>query len=88
MPRLLRLWWVPQGDTAVDGAFSYPVDDPAIYQLESQRQQMVIGEDLAPCQMKSSPSCAITVRYLTKVFYFERAPDSGFIHRATIRRRR
>ena len=46
---LLRLWWVPQGDTAVDGAFvSYPVDDLlAILSLESQRQQcMVIGEDL------------------------------------------
>jgi 4-alpha-glucanotransferase len=80
---LLRLWWVPQGDTAVDGAFvSYPVDDLlAILSLESQRQQcMVIGEDLGTVPDEIVAKLRDNGIYSYKVFYFERAPapDSGF----------
>ncbi len=46
---LLRLWWIPKGEGAKDGAYMYyPVDDMmAILALESHRYQCtVIGEDL------------------------------------------
>ena len=78
---LLRLWWVPQGSTAVDGAFvSYPVDDLlAILALESQRHQcMVIGEDLGTVPAEIVTKLRDNGVYSYKVFYFERAPDSGF----------
>ncbi|WP_024872054.1 4-alpha-glucanotransferase [Tolumonas lignilytica] len=80
---LLRLWWVPQGCTAVDGAFvSYPVDDLlAILALESQRHQcMVIGEDLGTVPAEIVAKLRDNGVYSYKVFYFERAPapDSGF----------
>ena len=80
---LLRLWWVPQGSTAVEGAFvSYPVDDLlAILALESQRHQcMVIGEDLGTVPDEIVAKLRDNGVYSYKVFYFERAPapDSGF----------
>lgn len=46
---VLRLWWIPYGETADHGAYvQYPVDDLlSILALESKRHQcMVIGEDL------------------------------------------
>ncbi|MDQ6191857.1 4-alpha-glucanotransferase [Klebsiella pneumoniae] len=46
---VLRLWWIPYGETADHGAYvQYPVDDLlSLLALESQRHRcMVIGEDL------------------------------------------
>ena len=46
---LMRLFWIPPGGTAADGAYvHYALDEMlAIVALESQRNRcMVIGEDL------------------------------------------
>jgi len=71
---LLRLWWIPKGDSAVNGAYiRYPVDDLiAILALESQRHQCtVIGEDLGtvPKEIVSKLRNAGILSY--KIFYFE-----------------
>ncbi|MDU8923637.1 4-alpha-glucanotransferase [Pasteurellaceae bacterium LIM206] len=71
---LLRLWWVPKGDSAVNGAYvRYPVDDLiAILALESQRHQcLIIGEDLGtvPKEIVSKLRNAGILSY--KIFYFE-----------------
>lgn len=71
---LLRLWWIPKGDSAVNGAYiRYPVDDLiAILALESQRHQcLIIGEDLGtvPKEIVSKLKNAGILSY--KIFYFE-----------------
>ncbi len=71
---LLRLWWIPKGDSAVNGAYiRYPVDDLiAILTLESQRHQCtIIGEDLGtvPKEIVSKLRNAGILSY--KIFYFE-----------------
>lgn len=71
---LLRLWWIPKGDSAINGAYvSYPVDDLiAILALESQRHQcLIIGEDLGtvPKEIVSKLKHAGILSY--KIFYFE-----------------
>jgi 4-alpha-glucanotransferase len=45
---VLRLWWIPYGETADHGAYvQYPVTICCRSALESKRHQcMVIGEDL------------------------------------------
>lgn len=71
---LLRLWWVPKGDSAVNGAYvRYPVDDLiAILALESQRHNcLIIGEDLGtvPKEIVGKLKNAGILSY--KIFYFE-----------------
>lgn len=71
---LLRLWWIPKGDCAANGAYvRYPVDDLiAILALESQRHQcLIIGEDLGtvPKEIVSKLKNAGILSY--KIFYFE-----------------
>ncbi|MDN3612218.1 4-alpha-glucanotransferase [Vibrio ostreicida] len=80
---LLRLWWIPNGESATKGAYVYyPVDDMlAILALESHRHQCsVIGEDLGtvPDEIVGILSDAGIHSY--KVFFFETSPqDGGYI---------
>ncbi|MEQ1967720.1 4-alpha-glucanotransferase [Xenorhabdus nematophila] len=72
---LLRLWWIPQGETADKGVYVYyPVDDLlAILALESQRNHcMVIGEDLGIVPEEIVDKLRERGVYSYKVFYFER----------------
>ncbi|MDX7987126.1 4-alpha-glucanotransferase [Xenorhabdus sp. 12] len=72
---LLRLWWIPQGETADKGVYVYyPVDDLlAILALESQRNHcLVIGEDLGIVPEEIVDKLRIQGVYSYKVFYFER----------------
>ncbi len=83
---MLRLWWIPYGETADHGAYvHYPVDDLlAILALESQRHQcMVIGEDLGTVPVEIVGKLRKSGVYSYKVLYFEsdhektvRAPDA------------
>ena len=78
---LLRLWWVPKGDSAKQGGYVYyPVDDLlAILALESHRNQsMVIGEDLGTVPEEIREKLAENGVYSYRVFFFEQAKDGGF----------
>lgn len=78
---LLRLWWIPRGATAAEGAYvDYPVDDLlAILALESQRQRcMVIGEDLGTVPDKIVAKLRDGGVYSYKVLYFEQTSDRAF----------
>ncbi|WP_058910395.1 4-alpha-glucanotransferase [Entomohabitans teleogrylli] len=71
---MLRLWWIPYGETADQGAYvHYPVDDLlAILALESQRHQcMVIGEDLGTVPAEIVSKLRDGGVYSYKVLYFE-----------------
>ncbi|NHB93861.1 4-alpha-glucanotransferase [Photorhabdus cinerea] len=72
---MLRLWWIPYGETADKGAYvHYPVDDlMAILALESQRHRcMIIGEDLGIVPEEIVGKLRDSGVYSYKVFYFER----------------
>ncbi len=78
---LLRLWWIPAGETADKGAYvHYPVDDLlAILSLESQRHRcMVIGEDLGTVPVEIVSKLRESGVYSYKVLYFERDEESNF----------
>lgn len=71
---MLRLWWIPYGETADQGAYvHYPVDDLlAILALESHRHQcMVIGEDLGTVPQEIVGKLRRSGVYSYKVLYFE-----------------
>jgi 4-alpha-glucanotransferase len=71
---MLRLWWIPYGETADHGAYvHYPVDDLlSILALESQRHQcMVIGEDLGTVPVEIVGKLRKSGVYSYKVLYFE-----------------
>uniref|UniRef100_UPI0036DB84B0 4-alpha-glucanotransferase n=1 Tax=Photorhabdus sp. RM322S TaxID=3342825 RepID=UPI0036DB84B0 len=72
---MLRLWWIPYGETADKGAYvHYPVDDLlAILALESQRHRcLVIGEDLGIVPEEIVSKLRDSGVYSYKVLYFER----------------
>jgi 4-alpha-glucanotransferase len=78
---LLRLWWIPAGETADKGAYvQYPVDDLlAILALESQRHHcMVIGEDLGTVPVEIVSKLREGGVYSYKVLYFERDEENNF----------
>ena len=78
---LLRLWWIPKGKGAADGAYVYyPVEDMlAILALESHRHQCsVIGEDLGTVPDEIVDILADAGVHSYKLFFFEVAEDGGF----------
>lgn len=71
---MLRLWWIPYGETADYGAYvHYPVNDLlAILALESHRHRcMVIGEDLGTVPEEIVGKLRKGGVYSYKVLYFE-----------------
>ena len=78
---LLRLWWVPKGDTAQEGSYVYyPVDELlAILALESHLNQCsIIGEDLGTVPADIVGKLQENGIHSYKVFFFEQAADGGF----------
>lgn len=81
VPGLMRLFWIPAGKTAREGAYvHYPLDDLlAIVALESQRNRcIVIGEDLGT--VADELRVALAQRHLLsyKLLWFERTHDGEF----------
>lgn len=77
---LLRLWWIPKGEDATQGAYIYyPVQDMlAILALESHRYQCsVIGEDLGTVPDEIVDILADAGVHSYKVFFFETSEDDG-----------
>ncbi len=76
-----RLFWIPEGASAVDGGYVHaPLDDLiAITALESQRAQcVVVGEDLGtvPAGLRERLTAAAILS--CRLLYFERDADGGF----------
>ncbi|WP_368163393.1 4-alpha-glucanotransferase [Aeromonas sp. R6-2] len=77
---LLRLWWVPPGESAAKGAYIYyPVHDLlGILALESHRNQcLIIGEDLGTVPEGIDVTLKENGVHSYKVFFFERSKEDG-----------
>ncbi len=77
---LLRLWWIPRGESATNGAYIYyPVKDMlAILALESHRHQCsVIGEDLGTVPDEIVEILRDAGVHSYKVFFFETSKEDG-----------
>jgi (1->4)-alpha-D-glucan 1-alpha-D-glucosylmutase len=78
---LMRLFWIPPGRTARDGAYvHYALDEMlAIVALESQRNRcMVIGEDLGTVADAMRAALARFEVLSYRLLYFERHDDGSF----------
>ncbi len=78
---LMRLFWIPDGRSARDGAYvHYAMDEMlAIVALESQRARcMVIGEDLGTVADAMRQALARRDVLSYRLLYFERSGDGGF----------
>jgi len=78
---LMRLYWVPLGAPASEGAYvRYPLEDLlAVLALESVRNEcLVIGEDLGtvPDELRHALHAAGVLSY--RLLYFERDPQGSF----------
>jgi (1->4)-alpha-D-glucan 1-alpha-D-glucosylmutase len=78
---LYRLYWIPPGASAAEGAYvCYPFDDLlTILALESHRNEcMVIGEDLGtvPDEVRAGLSRALVMSY--RLFMFEREDNGDY----------
>ena len=79
---LLRLFWIAEGHSAAEGVYvRYPFTDlMRILALESQRGRcLVVGEDLGTVPEGFRPAMRALGVLSTRVLYFERGPDGGFI---------
>ncbi|KII76319.1 4-alpha-glucanotransferase [Vibrio renipiscarius] len=77
---LLRLWWIPKGGQATQGAYVYyPVEEMlAILALESHRHHCsVIGEDLGTVPEEIVELLREAGIYSYKVFFFETSRQDG-----------
>lgn len=79
---LTRLFWVPRGAGARDGAYvRYPLDElMAIVKLESHRNRcVVVGEDLGtvPDAVREALAAARVLSY--RLLYFQRDASGGFL---------
>ncbi|MGQ9921849.1 MAG: 4-alpha-glucanotransferase [Desulfobacca sp.] len=75
-----RLYWIPQGATAAQGAYvRYPATEMLhILTLESTRRQtLVIGEDLGTVAPWIREELAARQVFSTRLFYFEFQPDGS-----------
>ncbi len=78
---LLRLWWIPEGKTAKEGAYVYyPVEHLlAILALESHRHQCaIIGEDLGTVPTQMAEILATAGIHSYKVFFFEKSQQGVY----------
>jgi len=78
---LFRLFWIPRGMTAADGAFvRYPVDDLlAIVALESHRARaFVVGEDLGTVEGGVRERLAAQRVLSYRLFWFESEPPARY----------
>ncbi|MFM9425042.1 (1-_4)-alpha-D-glucan 1-alpha-D-glucosylmutase [Variovorax sp. GrIS 2.14] len=78
---LMRLFWVPQGRTARDGAYvHYALHEMmAIVALESQRNHcMVVGEDLGTVADEMRAALSRSEVHSYRLLYFERWPNGDF----------
>ncbi|KQX88045.1 malto-oligosyltrehalose synthase [Variovorax sp. Root473] len=77
---LMRLFWIPRGASAREGAYvSYPLDELlAIVAIESHRNRcMVVGEDLGTVEDAVREALAQADVLSYRLLYFETQHDSG-----------
>lgn len=87
---LLRLWWVPAGSDATEGAYVYyPFDDLlGIVGLESRKAKcLVIGEDLGTVPDQVRDALPLAGIYSYRVLMFEKNEDGSFRNPADYPRR-